>query len=186
MKTCKNCGINLMGIWQTTFCSRSCSARYNNVHFPKRKLKKIYCISCQTEIIRKSYKDGIRTKYCDQCRSFVRSKELLENQCLRDVKGKRQYQKHSRIRDHARSKYLKSNNPKYCIYCGYNKHFDVCHIKAVASYSEDTLVSEINSFDNLMALCKNHHWELDHKLLTIQEIRKHALVSPVASNHLKE
>ncbi|MBE7514091.1 MAG: HNH endonuclease [Anaerolineales bacterium] len=31
----------------------------------------------------------------------------------------------------------------------------------------DSLLSEINAIDNLMALCPNHHWELDNHLLSL-------------------
>lgn len=54
-----------------------------------------------------------------------------------------------------------------CRACGYDKHFEVCHIKAVTDFTDDTLISEINSPDNLVPLCPNCHWEFDNGLLTI-------------------
>lgn len=85
---------------------------------------------------------------------------------------KRRYQKNSQIRDLARRKYLKSEFPKECAVCGYAKFFDVCHIKDISAYDPRTTVAVINSFDNLIALCKNHHNEFDRGLLKLQGIKK--------------
>ena len=38
----------------------------------------------------------------------------------------------------------------------------MAHIKAVSDFNDDTLISEINDIDNLIALCPNHHWEYDN------------------------
>ena len=62
----------------------------------------------------------------------------------------------------ARNVYYNSSRPKRCICCGYDKHFEVAHIKAVSDFDDDALISEINNEDNLIALCPNHHWEYDN------------------------
>ena len=82
---------------------------------------------------------------------------------------KRQCWRNSRvpIAKDARRVYNKSDKPKECAVCGYNNHIQVCHIKAVKDFDENTLIKEINSLDNLIALCPNHHWEYDHGLITI-------------------
>lgn len=51
-------------------------------------------------------------------------------------------------------------------------HFDVCHIKPIGSFDDDTLVAEINDLTNLVPLCKNHHWEMDHGLLSNEDREK--------------
>lgn len=148
------------------FCNRSCAASYNNKINPKRRLKRVFCTSCGCDLNRKSWRD--RRTLCEDCNpntidwSTVTYGEVLE---------KRSYQKHSRIRDLARVQYLSSGRPQSCIHCGYDKHFDVCHIKAIGDHSEDTAVAEINNPSNLIALCKNHHWELDNGILSLDEIR---------------
>ena len=38
---------------------------------------------------------------------------------------------------------------------------------AVSDFDDSALISEINSKDNLIALCPNHHWEYDHGLLKL-------------------
>lgn len=57
-------------------------------------------------------------------------------------------------------------NPK-CAICGYTNHVEVAHIKAVAEFSDETLISEINSLSNLIGLCPNHHWEYDNGILKL-------------------
>ena len=51
--------------------------------------------------------------------------------------------------------------------CGYDKHYEIAHIKPVSDFEDDALITEINSIDNLIALCPNHHWEFDNGLLNI-------------------
>lgn len=44
-----------------------------------------------------------------------------------------------------------------------SKHIEVCHIRPIADYPPDTLLSVINDTSNLIGLCPNCHWEFDHK-----------------------
>ena len=60
-------------------------------------------------------------------------------------------------------------NKKTCTICGYDKYYEVCHIKSVSDFSDDSLISEINSLDNLVALCPNHHKEYDLKMLILNK-----------------
>lgn len=69
----------------------------------------------------------------------------------------------------AREEYQKSDRPKHCIVCGY-PHYEVAHIKAVSDFSDDTLISDINSIDNLIGLCPNHHYEYDNGILLKEEL----------------
>ena len=56
----------------------------------------------------------------------------------------------------------KNNGEKKCKVCGYKNHVEVCHIKSVSSFGDNDLITEINSFNNLIGLCPNHHWEFDN------------------------
>ena len=67
----------------------------------------------------------------------------------------------------ARANYFNSNKNPKCHICGYDKHVEVAHIKAVSEFEDTATVNEINSVNNLVGLCPNHHWEYDHGLLTI-------------------
>lgn len=81
--------------------------------------------------------------------------------------GKHPYHHKSIITRHARKTYEKSDKPKSCCVCGYSKYIDIAHKTPVADFPDDAKVKEINHIDNLVALCKNHHWELDHGELTL-------------------
>lgn len=182
----------LFNIKRKTFCSRSCAASYNNKireiehegiqYNPNCKLHDLsdeYII----EVFNKSnsvvefaravgYKKG----------SALNSKQVKKrlnmlNIDILDIKRRSilnctkkdlfdTYSNYSSARNTiaslARNVYYKSSRPKWCICCGYDKHFEVAHIKAVSDFEDNTLISEINSEDNLIALCPNHHWEYDN------------------------
>lgn len=67
----------------------------------------------------------------------------------------------------ARQTYTKSNLPRVCRNCGYDKHVEICHIRAINTFPDDTPISVVNDLANLVALCPNCHWELDHGLLRL-------------------
>ena len=73
------------------------------------------------------------------------------------------------IRKLADSAYKASNKPRECAICGYNKHIEIAHIKGVSEFDDDSLISEINDIDNLVALCPNHHWEFDSGVLSEED-----------------
>lgn len=71
------------------------------------------------------------------------------------------------IRKLAQKSFEDSGKPYKCAICGYTKHVEIAHIKAVSDFDDDALVSEINNSNNLIGLCPNHHWEYDNGLLKI-------------------
>lgn len=148
------------------FCSSSCAAKYNNEKSPKRKLKIALCTKCGCEIKRKSWKD--RRTLCDGCSRGVD----WDNITLEQLSVKTNTQKYSRVRDHARKVFHEANPSATCYLCGYSKHVEVCHIKPINTFSLDTKVSVINHKSNLIGLCRNHHWELDHNLLDPPDLKR--------------
>lgn len=82
----------------------------------------------------------------------------------------------SAIQRLARKIYENSDKPKRCQNCGYDKHYQVCHIKSVAELDDHAVIFEVNNIDNLLALCPNCHWEFDHGQLTLDKILKN--ISP--------
>ncbi|WP_396336389.1 HNH endonuclease [Fischerella sp. JS2] len=76
---------------------------------------------------------------------------------LADIKAKALYQHSARVRQIARNIYCQSDKPKQCAVCGYDKHYKMCHIKPIKDFAHNTLISQINDIDNLVALCPNHH-----------------------------
>ncbi|WP_408641126.1 HNH endonuclease signature motif containing protein [Flavisphingomonas formosensis] len=141
------------------FCSRSCAASFNNC-LPKRARAVVPCRTCGANV-----NEGIRgvsfsgRAYCKGCWSNRRG--LL---------GRREKSEcsHSVIRAHARSTI--SRSPKRCMICGYDRHAEACHLRPVAAFPGTARLDEINSSTNLVWLCPNHHWELDHGMLAFERL----------------
>lgn len=115
------------------FCSRSCNARYHNQ-------------------FRKKPRDITKTRKYQQDKIL---NTTLEEFC-KNYKGPVKY---SQVRDMARK--VMKLEPKICQNCGYDKHVEICHIKAVATFPPTALVKEVNDKTNLLILCPNCHWEFD-------------------------
>lgn len=71
------------------------------------------------------------------------------------------------IRKDACKVFEKSNKEYKCAICGYTNHVEIAHIKAVSDFTDDSLLTDINNIENLIALCPNHHWEYDNKLINL-------------------
>lgn len=144
------------------FCSRSCSAIFNNKANPKRKNSN-FCVKCNTSI----RSDG---KYCSTC---YKNHHYLEDKTLKEATLHRNdANRYCNIRKGARKKYMKSDAIKSCAVCDYSKHIEICHIKDISKFSLDSTIGEVNSLDNLVALCRNHHWEMDHNCLSKENEQK--------------
>ena len=67
------------------------------------------------------------------------------------------------IRENAHIIMKHSGKPKKCGECGWDKHVQIHHKKAIGMYPDTALIEEINSLENLQYLCPNCHWEIDNK-----------------------
>lgn len=156
LKACHQCGTETTN---PRFCSSSCAAKYNNHVYPKRAKRNQpkFCKKCSKPI------EGRRV-VCADC-----NPNLIDwsQRTIADIHRVAKYQVSSHIRERARRTYSKSGLPYTCRNCGYDKHVEICHIKAIKDYPVDTLVSAVNDISNLVALCPNCHWELDHGLLKL-------------------
>jgi len=162
------------------FCNSSCFAKFSNVKRVST-VKIIYCKRCGKKLYlyRKSSGRFSSCKYCKKCRylriRFDSSK--FDQQLPGRTKGEMfkksaNYQSaRGMIRRHACQVFAVSGIPYVCDVCGYKKHINVCHIRSVADFPDDATVSEINSLTNLVALCPNHHWELDHGFLNLTKFK---------------
>ena len=108
------------------------------------------------------------SKLCNECRRMERT-ELSNYENL--TMGDKTYNhlkcaKYSYIRYYAR-KIGKELGFNCCKKCGYNKHFEICHIKPIHTFDKNTLLTVINEPSNLTALCPNCHWEFDNGLLKL-------------------
>ena len=157
MTICKNCGKLTSN---PKFCSRSCSATFTNKQTPKRKKRDWFCEICGVKI-------PSRRKRCEKHRTHNLNWAKITYKTLT---GQATYQKNSRIRQLARIAYTKTHKDKMCTICDYDKHIHICHIKPINTFSDDTTIAVINSPDNLVALCPNHHWELDNGILNFEPL----------------
>jgi len=161
------------------FCSRSCAATFNNKKYPKVK-RKYKCLTCDVPTCS-------RRKYCDGCKNYKtpvnwhskiynklgKTDEESIEEYLHKIETHNRILFKSSIGHAARRHYKKSNKCKSCFNCGYSKHYEVCHIKPICEYQKsniDITTDEINHLDNLIALCRNCHWEFDHKIISMEEI----------------
>jgi len=71
------------------------------------------------------------------------------------------------IRKNACKVFENSNKEYKCVICGYTKHVEIAHIKAVSEFGDDATLEEINHINNLVGLCPNHHWEYDAGLIDL-------------------
>ena len=94
---------------------------------------------------------------------------LVENITKGELFSKRKSWQSARsaIQKMARIVFFKNNDKPKCCICGYDKHVEVAHIKPVSNFTDDSLITEINSIDNLIGLYPNHHWEYDNGILKI-------------------
>lgn len=110
---------------------------------------------------------------CEKLGMSLNSSLIKKNDILERTKGELKerrcnYQSYrSSIRKNAYEMFFNNCSDKKCAICGYDKHVEIAHIKPVSEFDDNTLISEINSIDNLIALCPNHHWEFDHGILKI-------------------
>lgn len=143
------------------FCNKSCAATYNNTcKLIGKKLKK-QCKICKNLIY-------ARATYCRKCYLIKQKQESITSLTLKQYLVKYGHlgaNKYANIRLHARKKHKGKNLS--CINCYYDKHVEIAHKKPINTFKQSSLISEINDDVNLVALCRNCHWEFDHGLLKI-------------------
>lgn len=101
------------------------------------------------------------SKYCSNCSPVLNPKSLqiTLGKYKEDHKGNKA-NTYSLIRYHARK--VTKNREQKCAICGWSEYVEVCHIKDIKNFNDDTIIADINADDNLILLCPNCHWELDN------------------------
>lgn len=153
---CSKTFLSGIGVRRKRFCSVICSnkARKDNPLWKEKRIKvKRYC-SCGEELIG-------RRILCDDCIKL----KSLDCKTVGSFKHLKDANRYGQIREAARK--IAKNITNKCFHCGYDLHVEVCHIKEIGKFPDDTPISEINRIENLVKLCKNHHWELDKGFLKI-------------------
>lgn len=153
---CLNCGI---GTTNPKFCSRRCSAIWTNKTYPKRTTNK-KCIICGDKV--KSY----RHNRCELHWNEYKENKHLDITLIEHTSRYPHLHKSSTfasVRSYARSLY-KDLLKQPCAKCGYSKHVELAHIKAISDFPMSATMREVNAKDNVIQLCPNCHWEMDHNL----------------------
>lgn len=142
--------------YRQKLCSRSCSARYNNVLRGQRKS----CESCGTKLSNRA------SLHCSKCRKLGALLEVqqrtLEESTFDNGNARVKY---AYVRKWARYTLERLGRDRRCQECGFDVMLDVCHVRPIASFPGTTLLAEINPPSNLIYLCPNHHAMLDKGLL---------------------
>jgi hypothetical protein len=170
MSNCIECQSLLSGKYQKKFCGKSCAASFNNKANPKRKSHKQKCktLECSEMLIISKGRS-----YCSTCikadkhlRGKSRNISTIEEMVKRS--GSNGY---DQIRTHAHWLYRDEKKISKCENCKYAKHVELCHIRPISSFPKETKLEVVNAKDNVLFLCPNCHWELDHGFLTLQETK---------------
>ena len=170
LKSCEKCGKEHRN---PKYCSLSCAASANNRIFPKGKNKpksesrnriKRVCKWCNV-FLGDGY-HGSRT--CVSCnKNIVDWSKVTVAEFKERCKGLRF---HARIRSLARQEFKRSNQQLVCKKCNRERGTQVCHINPVSNFGSSSTIADINAITNLIALCPNHHWDLDHGFLELENL----------------
>lgn len=145
------------------FCSRSCSTIHNNLKNPRRTKSKV-CANELCDVLILSSRN-----YCYDHKT-AGALGLSKYNTIGELRAAASYQVNAHARNLARSWAKHNIDTSKCAICNYSNHVEVCHIIGLASFPDDTPLSE-TFVNNLVALCPNHHWEFDNGLLTVEEVR---------------
>ena len=140
------------------FCSRSCSAIYNNKGIKRHGNNTTICPMCGGN-------KSLTSETCLNCfriRTTVKQGKRKLEEVIRDNSK----YKCEQVRRHAHAVMRDfSNKEKKCEVCGYDIYLELCHIKPIVDFDFEDLLEDINNLDNLMWLCPNHHKEQELGLL---------------------
>ena len=108
---------------------------------------------------------------CIECENKLRRERLL-NRTLQEVKDSTSNKNNPYhiVRCQARKILEESGREQKCAICGFSEHVEACHIKAISSFALDTKIKEVNSLNNLVYLCPNHHILFDRDKLSKEDI----------------
>lgn len=147
------------------YCSRPCASKAigqqlqeHNRAVGKKRAPRV-CGLCPNEL-GSSNTSGL----CIAC-YLERASERREQTTLKELRRTHTTAEfHAKVRAWARKEY---DGPMACEACGYETHVDICHVQPVAAFPSDTRIADVNRRSNLVALCRNHHWEFDNGLLVL-------------------
>lgn len=142
------------------FCDHSCAARFTN---HQRRTKSV-CPSCGG---RKDYSAIV----CRQCSKSKKFEQVQLTPISRFFNKGNSRIKYSQIRKWANKAADYYELPKCCSVCSFSIYTEVAHIIPISEFSDSSLMRDVNSKDNLVRLCPNHHIMLDKGIITPAEVR---------------
>lgn len=159
LRNCKECGKEFRANDnRQKYCNRSCAASFNNRLSPKRSPSVTGGTKCPECGNKKSFSSPL----CQKCKNYNKLEEVLTQPISKYTSY---YAKHNakwnKIRLWARNAMKIWGVEKKCVACGFDYYVEVCHIKPISQFSETDLMREVNSRENLVYLCPNHHIMLD-------------------------
>jgi len=181
---CATCGTEVFRreteVKGNVFCNSSCAATYNNTVTPKRE-KGIHYV--QGEKVPSSYG---KNKVCSCGKKIWSDSEMCSKCRLDEMKVKAdedylaktfgEFKKAANNVSHTYYIYIRAGSrriakrrgmEKVCKVCGYDTYAELCHIKDISKFPDEATMAEINSEENLVYLCPNHHKELHLGLLNL-------------------
>lgn len=149
MNNCLECGKFTKN---PKFCSRSCSAKYNNRKYPKRLAKKRYCKNCGKEL--KGSKRGNKL-FCNlECHNLHKEKVYIKKWISGEESGTTGNKKPG-ISGYVKHYLLKKSGYK-CQKCGWNEINPTLGYPVLEIHHMDGN-RENNRPKNLIVLCPNCH-----------------------------
>ena len=132
-----------------------------------KNLPKYQCIKCG-----KKRKKTI-CPLCRACYDKTRKYRILsESTPIKELyytSGERN--KYNGIRSKARQLFKALNIEMKCSCCSFPLGVEICHIKPICKFHDETPLNIVNDMSNLILLCRNCHWLFDHKYPSIESIR---------------
>lgn len=176
---CLQCDVEFKSLnTRQIYCSNECYSRAKaSRHYTKygSPIKgEGICKNCGEYFLKKS--NNNQTHCSAECAtvSYILSKDLMTVGPIREKYKDKKYGQlnlHTSVRGRAREKIL-TLGLNFCMMCGYDKAVHACHIREIIDFSDSATIGQINSVQNLLALCPNHHNELDKlKIITVDMIK---------------
>lgn len=153
------------------FCCKSCAISYINKTTPPKRKRTKKCSKCDNLIKRWDYTlcEEHWLEHLSNKKEAIRELTLADYWAKNSLKNLHVSSKNAHIRGLARSWFKELVNLP-CFKCGYNKHVELCHIKAIKDFDETAKLKEVNGENNIIQLCPNCHWEFDKSLFSLNDI----------------
>lgn len=185
---CQWCGeqftkMNTRGACNYKFCSKECLNHKASQRKKRATSLNNQCLICQKPChikycsVKCASIGKTKPRFCKKCNKSVPSNSRVCAECnfnlvdwskvtIKELRGRLTTPKfHSRIRMLARNQYRKIHPNKSCNKCGYDIFTEICHIKSISEFDENTPISVVNDMSNLKQLCPNCHWEFDNEIM---------------------